>query len=379
MKLRLNSPLPGWGRELQGTLDRRLPPPLRGRSGPILDVIVVLVALLLPRYLDAGAMQTAVNVGLYVLLALGLNVVVGFAGLLDLGYIAFYAIGAYLYAFLASPQFGLHWPFLVILPIAAIVAAIFGVSFGAPTLRLRGDYLAIVTLGFGEIIQIVANNAMALTNGPQGVSALDYPNIFGYQFDVNSTPQYYYLLAALCAIVIFCVSRLQASRIGRAWAAIREDEDAARAVGIDTVRMKLLAFAIGAMIGGLAGPVFAASQSYISPVSFSLDQSILVLAMVVLGGMGSIRGVIVGATILVVVPEYLREYAAARFIVVGMIMVVLMIVRPGGLLPSRARSSEMRAAGRAAGMSTSDEKDTAEGASARISEERAGVATGRDS
>jgi branched-chain amino acid transport system permease protein len=349
MKLRIDSPIPAWGAQARDAADRRLPPPLHGRAVHIFDAIVIVLILALPwiGVLDAGSMQVAVNVGLYVLLALGLNVVVGFTGLLDLGYIAFYAIGAYLYAFLASPQFGLHWPFLGILPLAAMVAGIFGVSFGAPTLRLRGDYLAIVTLGFGEIIQLVANNAMPLTNGPQGIYALDTPSLFGYRLSSNTG--YYYLLVVLCALVVVVVTRLNRSRIGRAWAAIREDEDAARAAGINTVRMKLLAFAIGAMIGGLAGPVFAANDVFVSPVSFSLDQSILVLAMVVLGGMGSIRGVILGAAILVLVPETLRPLAANRFIIVGAIMVIMMIVRPGGLLPSRVRALEIKR-GRQPGM-----------------------------
>ncbi len=341
MKLRIDSPIPAWGARLRAAADRCLPSPLRGHGRRLFDAGALLLVLALPRlgFLDAGGMQIAVNVGLYVLLALGLNVVVGFTGLLDLGYIAFYAIGAYVYSFLASGQFGLHWPFLAILPVAAVAAGIFGVSFGAPTLRLRGDYLAIVTLGFGEIIQIVANNATGLTNGPQGVYNLDTPSVFGYRID--SSARYYYLLVVLCVLVVVVVSRLASSRIGRAWAAIREDEDAARAAGINTVRMKLLAFCIGAMIGGLAGPVFAANEAFVSPVSFSLDQSILVLAMVVLGGMGSVRGVIVGAAILVLVPEFLRSYAAARFIVVGAIMVLMMIVRPEGLLPSRIRSLEI--------------------------------------
>lgn len=314
---------------------------VRHRGDGLVVVLVTIAVLALPRLglLNAGSLQVAVNVELYVMLALGLNVVVGFAGLLDLGYIAFYAIGAYLYSFLASPQFGLHWPLLAILPLAAIVAGIFGISFGAPTLRLRGDYLAIVTLGFGEIVQLVANNDMPLTQGPQGIYNIDQPTLFGYHLTSNTG--YYYLLVVLIGIVITAVTRLRASRIGRSWLAIREDEEAARASGINTTRMKLLAFMIGAMIAGLAGPIFAANEAFVSPVSFSLDQSILVLSMVVLGGMGSIPGVIVGAGILVIVPEILRSYAAYRFVVVGLIMVVMMILRPGGLIPSRTRRAEM--------------------------------------
>jgi branched-chain amino acid transport system permease protein len=342
MRIRFESPVPIWGERLQSAADTVMPGPLRGRSRLVLDVVVVLLVLALPQFgvLDEGKMQVLVSVGLYIILALGLNIVVGFAGLLDLGYIAFYAIGAYLYAFLASPQFHLHWPFLVIVPIAAIIAGIFGISFGAPTLRLRGDYLAIVTLGFGEIVQIVANNNIFnWTQGPRGIYNVDPVTLFGKQ--LTTPTQYYYLLVVMAAVVIFCVSRLGSSWIGRAWAAIREDESAARAAGINTVRMKLLAFAIGAMIGGFVGPVFAANEAFVDPTSFTLDQSILVLSMVVLGGMGSVRGVILGAALLVIIPETLRSYAEYRFVVVGMIMVIMMIARPGGLLPSRARSAEM--------------------------------------
>jgi len=331
-----------------------MPPWLHRHSYRTLTTVAILFALILPQLhlLDAGSMQVAVNVWFYIVLALGLNVVVGFAGLLDLGYIAFFAIGAYLYAFLASNQFHLHWPLLLIMPVAGIIAGIFGVSFGAPTLRLRGDYLAIVTLGFGEIVQIVANNAMRLTNGPQGIYAIDPGSIFGYK--LSSSTDYYYVLAVLAIFIIIAVTRLSSSRIGRAWAAIREDEDAARAIGINTVRMKLLAFFIGAVISGLVGPLFAANEAFVSPVSFSLDQSVLVLTMVILGGMGSIPGVMLGALILVVVPEALRQYAADRFIVVGAIMVVMMIVRPGGLLPSMTRAAEMRSGGPPPGTANTD-------------------------
>jgi branched-chain amino acid transport system permease protein len=306
-----------------------------GLFGRAADGIALLAVLLLPAVLDSGQVQVAVNVGIFALLALGLNVVVGFAGLLDLGYAAFFAIGAYIYAFLASSQFGLHLPILAILPVGAIVAGIFGMSFGAPTLRLRGDYLAIVTLGFGEIVQLVANNWLSLTNGPQGIFGLDPASIFGWQLTTPTTV--YYGLVAMNLLVVYATWTLASSRIGRSWEAIREDEDAARSVGISTVTLKLMAFCIGAMIAGLAGCLFAASQAFVSPVSFSLDQSILVLAMVILGGMGSIRGVIAGAAILTVLPELLRQYAEGRFIVVGLVMVAMMILRPEGLFPRRSR------------------------------------------
>ena len=295
---------------------------------------------------------------LYILLALGLNIVVGFAGLLDLGYIAFYAVGAYVYALLASPQFGLHLPFWVILPIGAAVAALFGAILGAPTLKLRGDYLAIVTLGFGEIIRIFLNNLsrpVNITNGPQGIAGIDPFTLPGFRFD---TPiKYYYLLLAVVLIVIVINLRLQNSRIGRAWEAIREDEIAARAMGINTRNLKLLAFAMGASFGGIAGGMFSAIQGFISPESFILVESINVLAMVVLGGMGNVWGVILGALLLSFMPEVLRytvgpiqervfgrmllEPEVIRMLLFGFALVLMMLFRPAGILPSALRKREL--------------------------------------
>ena len=295
---------------------------------------------------------------LYVLLALGLNIVVGFAGLLDLGYIAFYAVGAYVYALLASPQFGLHLPFWVILPIGAAVAALFGVLLGAPTLKLRGDYLAIVTLGFGEIVRIFLNNLsrpVNITNGPQGISGIDPFALPGFRFD--SPIKYYYLLLAVALVIIAVNLRLQNSRIGRAWEAIREDETAARAMGIDTRNLKLLAFAMGASFGGIAGGMFSAIQAFISPESFILVESIMVVSMVVLGGLGNVGGVILGALLLSFVPEILRwtvtpvqealfgrmlvEPEVIRMLLFGLALVLVMLFRPAGLLPSAVRKREL--------------------------------------
>jgi len=295
---------------------------------------------------------------LYVLLALGLNIVVGFAGLLDLGYIAFYAVGAYVYALLASPQFGLHLPFWVILPIGAAVAALFGLLLGAPTLKLRGDYLAIVTLGFGEIIRIFLNNLsrpVNITNGPQGITGIDPFNLGGFRFD--SPIKYYYVLLAVALAIIVINLRLQNSRIGRAWEAIREDEIAARAMGIDTRNLKLLAFAMGASFGGIAGGMFSAIQAFISPESFVLVESIMVISMVVLGGMGNVWGVILGALLLSFVPEILRwtvtpvqellfgrmivEPEVIRMLLFGLALVLVMLYRPAGLLPSAVRKREL--------------------------------------
>jgi len=306
---------------------------------------------------------------LFALLALGLNIVVGFAGLLDLGYVAFYAVGAYCYALLASPHFGLHLPFWVILPIGALVACVFGVMLGAPTLKLRGDYLAIVTLGFGEIIRVFLNNLsrpVNITNGPQGISRIDPFAIGDFKFNTTqkflvlsfSGPiKYYYLLVIVLLVVIVINLRLQDSRIGRAWEAIREDEIAARAMGINTTGMKLLAFAMGASFGGVAGGIFAAIQQFISPESFVLVESIMVLAMVVLGGMGNIWGVIAGAILLSFVPEILRytvlpvqqalfgraivEPEVIRMLLFGLALVLMMLYRPAGLFPSALRKREL--------------------------------------
>jgi branched-chain amino acid transport system permease protein len=270
---------------------------------------------------------------LYLMLALGLNIVIGFAGLLDLGYIAFYAVGAYLYALLASPHLtenfiwlaelfpnGLHAPIWITIPLGAAVAAVFGLLLGAPVLKLRGDYLAIVTLGFGEIIRIFLNNLNApvnITNGPQGINLIDPVHlgpvnlsktieISGVQ--IHGLVWYYYLFLALALLIIFICIRLQDSRIGRAWMALREDELAAKAMGINTRNVKLLAFAMGATFGGVAGALFAAFQGFVSPESFTLMESIVVLAMVVLGGMGHIPGVILGAVLLAALPEALRHW-----------------------------------------------------------------------
>jgi branched-chain amino acid transport system permease protein len=306
---------------------------------------------------------------LYVLLALGLNIVVGFAGLLDLGYIAFYAVGAYVYALLASPHFNVHLPFWVILPIGALVAAFFGVLLGAPTLKLRGDYLAIVTLGFGEIIRIFLNNLsrpVNITNGPQGIARIDPFTLGAFNFsgrdyllglELSGPIKYYYLLVAITLLVVVVNIRLQNSRIGRAWEAIREDEIAARAMGINTRNLKLLAFAMGASFGGLAGGMFSAMQGFISPESFVLVESIMVVAMVVLGGMGNIWGVILGAVLLSFVPEILRwtveplqqalfgrlliEPEVIRMLIFGLALVLIMLFRPAGLLPSAVRKREL--------------------------------------
>jgi len=306
---------------------------------------------------------------LYVMLSLGLNIVVGFAGLLDLGYIAFYAVGAYVWAMLASPHFGLHLPFWVIIPAGLVLAAFFGAMLGAPTLKLRGDYLAIVTLGFGEIVRIFMNNLDApinITNGPQGINRVDTFSVAGFSFGrseqilgfrITGPEKYYYLLLLLTILIVIVCARLQNSRIGRAWEAVREDEIAAKAMGINTRNIKLLAFSMGATFGGLAGAMFASMQGFVSPESFSLTESILVLCMVVLGGMGNIPGVILGALLLSIFPEVLRAVVVPlqqatfgevvldpdgiRMLMFGFALVLVMIFRPAGLWPSAVRRREL--------------------------------------
>jgi len=310
---------------------------------------------------------------LYVLLALGLNIVVGYAGLLDLGYVAFYAVGAYMFGLLASPHLsdnfaavaamfpdGLHISLWLVIPLGALIAAFFGALLGAPTLKLRGDYLAIVTLGFGEIIRIFLNNLdhpANLTNGPKGIGQIDSVKIFGldlgkrlelFGFDINSVTLYYYLFLVLVLFSILICYRLQDSRVGRAWMAIREDEIAAKAMGINTRNMKLLAFGMGASFGGVSGAMFAAFQGFVSPESFSLMESIMIVAMVVLGGLGHLPGVILGAVLLSALPEVLRYVAGPlqqmtdgrldasilRQLLIALAMIVIMLMRPRGLWPS---------------------------------------------
>ena len=349
----------------------------RDPRGKWIGLALLVAALaLLPFVLEASVGRTWVRIVdlalLYTMLALGLNIVVGFAGLLDLGYIAFYAVGAYVYALIASPHFHLHLPWWLLLPLGAVLAAFFGVILGAPTLRLRGDYLAIVTLGFGEIIRILLNNLNApvnITNGPQGVNLIDPIRIDGVSFghantllgvQFPGTHLHYYLFLIFALLVIFICLRLEDSRIGRAWVAIREDEIAAQAMGINTRNIKLLAFAMGATFGGLAGGLFSSLQGFVSPESFALWESITVLCMVVLGGMGHVAGVVLGALLLATLPEMLRATAAPiqqqllgrvifdpeslRMLLFGLALILVMLLRPAGLWPSPMRRRELTSA-----------------------------------
>ena len=339
----------------------------------IIGAVALLVLPLILQSFGNAWVRIADLALLYVLLALGLNIVVGYAGLLDLGYVAFYAVGAYLFALMASPHLadnfaafaamfpnGLHTSLWIVIPVAALLAAFFGAMLGAPTLKLRGDYLAIVTLGFGEIIRIFLNNLdhpVNLTNGPKGLGQIDSVKIFGldlgkrlevFGFDINSVTLYYYLFLVLVVVSVIICYRLQDSRIGRAWMAIREDEIAAKAMGINTRNMKLLAFGMGASFGGVSGAMFGAFQGFVSPESFSLMESVMIVAMVVLGGIGHIPGVILGGVVLWALTEVLRyvagplqamtdgrlDSAILRQLLIALAMIIIMLLRPRGLWPS---------------------------------------------
>jgi branched-chain amino acid transport system permease protein len=344
----------------------------------LLCAVALLALPLMVQQIGQGWVRIMAIALLYVLLALGLNIVVGYAGLLDLGFVAFYAVGAYMYALMASPHLfetfpaiaelfpnGLHTPIWVVIPLAAGLAAIAGVLLGTPVLKLRGDYLAIVTLGFGEIIRVFMNNLehpVNITNGPRGLDRIDAMTLgpldfgkanFGLGLDIfggfriSAVTQYYWLFLVLVVASVVICHRLELSRIGRAWMAIREDEVAAKAMGINTRNMKLLAFGMGATFGGVSGAMFAAFQGFVSPESFSLMESIMIVAMVVLGGMGHLPGVILGALLLAALPEVLRYVAGPlqamtggrldasilRQLLIALAMIVVMLLRPRGLWP----------------------------------------------
>jgi branched-chain amino acid transport system permease protein len=355
------------------------------KRAQVLITLVVIVCVAFPFFHDNDAdIDAAANAAAYATLALGLNIVVGFAGLLDLGYAAFFAIGAYAYGILTAYQVEPAWSgfwepfqslglvhkiagdtggevvhftvsFWIMLPVSALLAAFFGVLFGAPTLRLRGDYLAIVTLGFGEIVPIVVRNWTDLTNGAAGLNGVAAPRLFGYNFGVNSTP-YYYVAIALVALLIFVSSRLRDSRIGRAWMAIREDEIAAGAMGVDRVRMKLLAFAIGAGFAGMTGTFYVAKLQTATPEMFGFPVSVMILVMIVFGGIGSVWGVVLGAVILQLLQSWWLQdltewlHAAGRLVgnewmqhidlvpsielIFGIILVLMMLYRRDGLIPA---------------------------------------------
>ena len=351
------------------------------RNSLIVSAVLLLLLPLVLQGFGNAWVRIADMALLYVMLALGLNIVVGFAGLLDLGFIAFFAIGAYMYALMASPHLaeafpwiaqmfpsGIHTPLWLIIPLSALLAGLLGILLGAPTLKLRGDYLAIVTLGFGEIIRVFMNNLdhpVNITNGPKGIGQIDSIKFFGLDlgkrlsigdFDISSVTLYYYLFLALVVVSVVLCHRMELSRIGRAWMAIREDEIAAKAMGINTRNMKLLAFGLGATFGGVSGCMFAAFQGFVSPESFSLMESAMIVAMVVLGGIGHLPGVILGAVLLSALPEVLRyvagplqamtdgrlDAAILRQFLIALAMIAVMLLRPRGIWPSPEHGKALR-------------------------------------
>ena len=320
---------------------------------------LIVLAFAWPFFGSRGAVDIATLVLIYVMLGLGLNIVVGLAGLLDLGYVGFYAVGAYSYALL-SHYLGLS--FWECLPLAGLLAALFGFVLGFPVLRLRGDYLAIVTLGFGEIIRIFLRNLTSITGGPNGIGGIEKPTLFGLSFDRRAAEgaqtfhQYFgleynpadkviflYLIALLLALVaLFVINRLLRMPIGRAWEALREDEIACRALGLNPTVIKLSAFTLGAAFAGFAGSFFAARQGLVTPESFTFIESAIILAIVVLGGMGSQLGVILAAIVMILLPELMREFSDYRMLMFGALMVLMMVWRPQGLLPMQRPHMELR-------------------------------------
>lgn len=309
---------------------------LKGRNIIFINIGLILFLMILPLFLNNYYIDVLTLAGLYAVLALGLNISVGLAGLLDLGYIAFYAIGAYTYALL-STKLGVS--FWLALPIGGLIASGIGWTLGIITLRLRGDYLAIVTLGFIQIVHLILNNWDSLTGGPNGILGIERPSIAS--FKLKEPVHFYYLILGIAVLTAVVINRLNNSRLGRAWIAMREDEIAAEAMGIDTTRMKCLAFSMGAFWAGLAGVFFAGKFAFVSPESFTFFESVFVLAMVVLGGMGSIPGAIIGAAILIILPEVLRGFASYRMLIFGAALVAMMIFRPQGLIGSPRRKVEL--------------------------------------
>ena len=320
---------------------------------------LIVVALAWPFFGSRGAVDIATLILIYVMLGLGLNIVVGLAGLLDLGYVGFYAVGAYSYALL-SHYYGLS--FWMCLPIAGLMAAFFGFILGFPVLRLRGDYLAIVTLGFGEIIRILLRNMTELTGGPNGISNIEKPTLFGLSFErraaegmqtfheyfgvayngINKVIFLYLIALLLVLLTLFVINRLLRMPIGRAWEALREDEIACRALGMNPTVIKLSAFTLGACFAGFAGSFFAARQGLVTPESFTFIESAIILAIVVLGGMGSQLGIILAAVVMILLPELMREFSEYRMLMFGALMVLMMIWRPQGLLPMQRPHLELK-------------------------------------
>ncbi len=356
------------------------------RLGPLRYLVAAGLMALIPPLMERGWFpilngtygQTVLfNTGYWILLTLGLGVVVGLAGLLDLGYVAFFLLGSYTTALMthsgAPGQFHfVEWPTWAALPFALIVAMVAGVAIGLPTLRLRGDYLAIVTLGFHEIMLEVMNN-LGITNGPRGIPAIPTPSIsigsFHYDFGLNPAPYWWFLLIPAIILAVIMVQRLDGSRVGRYWTAIREDEVAASAMGVPIVKMKVLAFVIGASTSGIAGWIYATNVTFIDPTSFPLLLSVLVLCSVVIGGLGSIGGAVLGAILVQAVPEAVRQLSGGntlfgfdpltgRIAIFGAVLIIVMIYRPGGLLAARRRRTEMVTPGPESGVVVDDASAT---------------------
>jgi len=305
-----------------------------------LCLAVLVFAVAFPYFFSTYQTNIMTTALMYVVLGLGLNIVVGVAGLLDLGYVAFYAVGAYSYALL-NLHFGMG--FWAVLPIGGLFAAFLGILLGFPVLRLRGDYLAIVTLGFGEIIRLILENWNDFSSGPSGIANIPRPSFFGMDMNFESGIIYiYYIVVALVIFTIFVVNRLQDSRLGRAWLALREDEIACQAMGIDKTKTKLIAFSLGAFWAGIVGVIFAAKTTFVNPASFTFLESAIILSIVVLGGMGSIVGVIFGALILILMPEYLRALSEYRMLAFGGILVVMMVFKPDGIISNVRRSYRLK-------------------------------------
>ncbi|MFZ5826866.1 MAG: branched-chain amino acid ABC transporter permease [Bacillota bacterium] len=316
-------------------ISRTLTPAQARLVKPVGLTLLLMAATLVPLITSSPyVMDVGTTVLFFMTLALGLNIVVGYAGLLDLGYAAYFAVGAYT-AGILTQHFG--WSFWLAMPLAGGFAMLLGTLIGFTVLRLRSDYLAIVTLGFGEIIRITANN-LDVTGGPSGIFGIAGPNFLGIQF--NSLTHYYYMMLVLVVLTTIAVSRVGRSRIGRAWACLREDEDAAEAMGINTLGYKLLAYQVGTFWAGLVGAVFAVKMTAVSPMSFGFMQSITILLAVVMGGLGSVPGVILGGALVIILPEFLRAVSTWRYLVFGLALMLLMLTRPDGLWPARAEGKE---------------------------------------
>jgi len=304
-------------------------------------IILAIITLAFPHVVSMYQTNIMISALIYVMLGLGLNIVIGLAGLLDLGYVAFFAVGAYSYALL-NAHFGIS--FWIALPLGGVLSAVFGFILGYPVLRLRGDYLAIVTLGFGEIIRLVLENWSEFSNGPAGIANIPKPSFFGMDFSLQANTIFlFYIIVGLVIFTIFFINRLENSRIGRAWIALKDDEIACQSMGIDKAKTKLRAFALGATWAGMGGVVFAAKTTFINPASFTIWESVIILCTVVLGGMGSIAGVIMGAMLLILLPEYLRAFAEFRMICFGGVLVLMMVFKPGGMIENVRKTYKFKA------------------------------------